>query len=187
MLTLRLMPRHIQICDWKLLWSFWLYYLQAHTTVRFFIVSFFEYWTWHNNASANSDVRPSISDLKFLLDPVRGKGDGDYVMLYALSTVPTTGALRSARRRPAPAYCLEERTLAPFLFFSLLFLSTTHVCTQKKKTRELRLKSRGNCDRFPRHASQLVLHMAPYTARAEVIMANYVENSRVSRSSCGEI
>ncbi len=47
----------------------------------------------------------------------------------------------------------------------------------KKKTRELQSKSRGNFDPFPRHAGQLVLHMAPYTARAEVIMANYPENS----------
>jgi hypothetical protein len=38
-------------------------------------------------------------------------------------------------------------------------------------------KLRGNFDWFPRHASQLVLHMAPYTARAEVIMAHYPENS----------
>jgi hypothetical protein len=58
--------------------------------------------------------------------------------------------------------------------------------TTKKKSRELRSKSRGNFDRFQLHASQLVLHMAPYTARAEVIMANYELFLCLSPSPCGE-
>jgi hypothetical protein len=57
---------------------------------------------------------------------------------------------------------------------------------KKKKTRELRSKLRGNFDRFPRHASQLVLNMAPYTARAEVLVANYELVLCLSPSPCGE-
>jgi hypothetical protein len=127
-----------------------------------------------------------------------GRYDQDWDVYAAMRAVPPSSFFVSILPSQFPSHCFLGHLVASPLvrYFRRRAFWTERANgrgfarrgkdERKKKTRELRSKSRGNFDRFPRHASQLVLNMAPYTARAEVLVANYELVLCLSPSPCGE-